>query len=105
MNKLKSMLKGDKKDSTPSHTSSQSNTTSQSQSTYQQPQSSSQQPQSQSSYQQPQSQSSYQQPQTSSTQQTQGAVVPEVPKGVLLTTSMGDITIALYADKTPRVSP
>ena len=29
--------------------------------------------------------------------------IPEKPSGVLMTTNYGDITIALYSDKTPKV--
>lgn len=40
-------------------------------------------------------------PQTSATAGTSA----ETPAGVLLTTNHGDITIALYSDKTPKVLP
>ena len=79
MNKLKSMLKGDKKDKDSSSTApTQSSTSSQ--------------------------------PQSSSTGQTAAAgqtgassTTGGTPKGVLFNTTLGDITIALYTDETPKV--
>lgn len=35
--------------------------------------------------------------------QTSNAAIPDKPSGVLMTTNYGDITIALYSDKTPKV--
>jgi hypothetical protein len=43
--------------------------------------------------------------QSTSTDQSTSASVPDVPQRVILTTNYGNITIALYADKTPRVPP
>lgn len=47
----------------------------------------------------PSSTTSAQAPQSS----TSAGIASEKPSGVLLTTNYGDITIALYSDKTPRV--
>jgi peptidyl-prolyl cis-trans isomerase-like 1 len=35
--------------------------------------------------------------------QSSNAAIPEKPTGVLMTTNYGDITIALYSDKAPKV--
>jgi peptidyl-prolyl cis-trans isomerase-like 1 len=35
--------------------------------------------------------------------QSSNAAIPEKPAGVLMTTNYGDITIALYSDKVPKV--
>ena len=102
MNKLKKMFKGDN-DESADQTSSYSSSTPTQRAPAAVPaqQYSTQQP--------PMQQSSMQQPpmQQSSMQQSsmqQPSMGGEIPDGVILHTTLGDITIALYKDQTPRVS-
>ncbi|KAK5201643.1 hypothetical protein LTR16_001955 [Cryomyces antarcticus] len=91
MDKLKKIFKHGDDDSSPSsHSQSQSQSYSQSQSSAPS-----------------QSQMATSQPVSSTAQQTStstSSVRPENATGVLLTTNMGDITIALYKDKVPRTA-
>ncbi|TKA62506.1 Peptidyl-prolyl cis-trans isomerase-like 1 [Cryomyces minteri] len=93
MDKLKKIFKHGDDDSSPSsHSQSQSQTQSYSQSQSSAPS---------------QSQAAPSQPMSSTAQQTPtstSSVRPEDATGVLLTTNMGDITIALYKDKVPRTT-